>query len=463
MTNLFNYEAVTPIIRDTIEHSLRFFDKINDRLIDISKDARPDMSLPHAVDEMNKVCADYQDEHRALVARMEKIWRDTFDRINDPKNRPSMDHVDSFKNLFDPNEMLRLNRDVMNATVSFFFKTGDSLFKAFDPRRPITTPKDLVDLISNAREEYQRRHHELTLGIANIMRGAMGAVNPDRPVDRHEDVPNTTNRPVDKTFDLQEMIRLNREVIDNTVKFFLSLNENLLQIASFTGKPESIRNSTEILNRVCEDFRVTHQAITKNVLNTTRQTIENTFKNRNTKMNPIDAILDREEMFKLNQETLANTVKFFMNVNDELVRTIREPGRPVSLDTMIDEYQRIHRILTSRIEALWRETMERLHDVHSDAGTNSAGEVVAPAARAMGATGDATVTATPRFDHPVVSDCCHDGNVRSGKDVSGCATERGMNTHTTMTVADGAPVAKVGADAPKTNRTPKATKESRKL
>ncbi|MFZ2957567.1 MAG: hypothetical protein WA705_11800 [Candidatus Ozemobacteraceae bacterium] len=383
MTNLFNHEEVARISRETIEHSLRFFDSINERLIEITKDVRPDMPLPRTIEEMNKVCEKYQSEHRAFVTRTEKVWRETFEHINDPKNRKADDaKIDPFKNLFDPNEILRLNRDVMNTTVSFFSKTGENLFKALDPRQPMTTPNEMIDLINKTRDEYERRHRELTLHIENILRGAFDPSHKSETRDHHtttekaretcetretrDEKRHSADRTDERRFDLQSMIRLNREVIDNTVKSFLNLNESLLKITSHNDKTDILRKNLEVLNRSCEEYRKTHQTLTETILNTTRETMEKTFKNRDTKMNPLTTIFNREEMFKLNQETLANTVKFFLNLNDELVRTIREPGRPVNLDTQIEEYQRIHRILTNRIETVWHETLDRLNKIQKD-------------------------------------------------------------------------------------------------
>lgn len=358
MMNQFNHEAVTRITRETIEHSLKFFDVINERLLEVAS-VRPDMPLPRLVEETNKVCENFLTEHKNLVARSEKVWRETFAVVNDPKNRPTAGTP--VKNILDPNELLRFNRDVMNTTVTFFTKTGEQMFKAFDPRHPVTTPNEVIDLVKKTRDEYVCRHQELVQQIENLLRHA---IQPDQA--QHPRPESRTEKPTtDRRFDLNEIVRTNREVIDQTVRFFLDLNTNILNIVSHLEEPTTVRNHIETMTRTCDEYRRTHQAAIETIMNTTRETLEKPIVNHEPKLDALNTMINRDELFKLNQETINITVKFFQNLNEELVRAIREPGKPVSMDTLVADYQRNHHILATRITTIWHETMDRLTKVQT--------------------------------------------------------------------------------------------------
>ncbi|HEY9070020.1 MAG TPA: hypothetical protein VIV61_07160 [Candidatus Ozemobacteraceae bacterium] len=359
MINQFNHEAVARITRETIEHSLTFFDVINERLIEITKAVRPDMPLPRLVEETNKVCETFLNEHRQLLTRAENVWRETFATVTDPKNRPATDTtVTPINNIFDPNELLRYNRDVMNTTIGFFTKAGEQVFKAFDPQHPVTTPRNVADLLNTIRDEYVRRHQELVQQIETTLRRA---IDLNRPTTTEHPVNESVNRPLDIT----EIVRTNREVIDHTVRFFVELNTNILDIVAHLDRPETVRNHIETLTHTCEEYRRIHQTALETIINTTRETLEQAIVNQPLKNHPINTVINRDELFKVNQETIAITVKFFLDLNDELIRAVREPGKPVNLDTLVTGYQRNHHILASRITAIWQETLNRLHTIET--------------------------------------------------------------------------------------------------
>ncbi|HNW35411.1 MAG TPA: hypothetical protein PKM25_10800 [Candidatus Ozemobacteraceae bacterium] len=358
MMNQFNHEAVTRITRETIEHSLNFFNVINERLVEITSNVRPDMPLPRLVEETNKVCEIFLIEHKNLVARAENVWRETFAVINDPKNLHNTDtKVNPIQNLFDPNELLGFNRDILNTTVTFFTKAGESMFKALDPKRPVTTPKEVIDLVNKTRDEYVRRHQELVQHIENTLHHA---INPNHPQTTTVDQKCPETPTVERIFDINEIVRINREVIDHTVRFFLDLNTTILDIVSHLEEPVTVRNHLETMTRTCDEYRRTHQTAIETIMNTTRETLEKTIVNHDPKLDLLNTLINRDELFKLNQETINVTVKFFQNLNEELVRSIREPGRQINLDTLVTDYQRNHHILATRIVTILHETLDRL-------------------------------------------------------------------------------------------------------
>ena len=82
----------------------------------------------------------------------------------------------------------------------------------------------------------------------------------------------------------------------------------------------------------------------------------------------MNKMFDREEMMKLTREGMEQSIRFYMTINETLLK-IGEQQREVlsetvrkNLDLMNksgEEYQKNTRIILSRMETMWHEAMDQ--------------------------------------------------------------------------------------------------------
>lgn len=62
---------------------------------------------------------------------------------------------------------------------------------------------------------------------------------------------------MNKMFDRDEMMRLSREGMENSMKFFMTVNENLFKVQDFQREAlnEATKKNLELLNKTCEDYQ----------------------------------------------------------------------------------------------------------------------------------------------------------------------------------------------------------------
>jgi predicted metalloprotease len=79
-------------------------------------------------------------------------------------------------------------------------------------------------------------------------------------------------------------------------------------------------------------------------------------------------MFDREEMVRLTREGMENSMRFFMTMNENLIKvndvqkeTINEAAKK-SLELVnksLDEYQKNTRIILSRMETMWKQVLDQ--------------------------------------------------------------------------------------------------------
>ena len=78
-------------------------------------------------------------------------------------------------------------------------------------------------------------------------------------------------------FDRDEMIRLSREGMENSMRFFLTLNENIVKIAE--TQREAINDATkknlEMLNKAYEEYQKNNRVVTSRIEQFTREMVQN--------------------------------------------------------------------------------------------------------------------------------------------------------------------------------------------
>ncbi|MBF0545123.1 MAG: hypothetical protein HQM08_11845 [Candidatus Riflebacteria bacterium] len=86
-------------------------------------------------------------------------------------------------------------------------------------------------------------------------------------------------------------------------------------------------------------------------------------------MTSINKLFDRDEMIRITREGLENSMKFYMTLNENIVKisdlqkeTINDTTKKnlEMLNKTYDEFQRNHRIITSRVETFYRDLLDKV-------------------------------------------------------------------------------------------------------
>ena len=77
-------------------------------------------------------------------------------------------------------------------------------------------------------------------------------------------------------FDRDEMIRVTREGIENSLRFYMTLNENIVKMTDLQKDAitETTKKSLETLNRSYEEYQKNHRIITSRVESFYRDMVE---------------------------------------------------------------------------------------------------------------------------------------------------------------------------------------------
>ncbi|MBF0407640.1 MAG: hypothetical protein HQM10_09820 [Candidatus Riflebacteria bacterium] len=77
-------------------------------------------------------------------------------------------------------------------------------------------------------------------------------------------------------FDRDEMIRVTREGIENSLRFYMTLNENIVKMTDLQKDAinETTKKSLESLNRSYEEYQKNHRIITSRVESFYRDMVE---------------------------------------------------------------------------------------------------------------------------------------------------------------------------------------------
>ncbi|MBF0408827.1 MAG: hypothetical protein HQM10_15880 [Candidatus Riflebacteria bacterium] len=70
-----------------------------------------------------------------------------------------------------------------------------------------------------------------------------------------------------KLFDRDEMIRVTREGIENSLKFYMTLNENIVKLTDLQKEAvnDTTKKNLETLNKTYEEFQKNHRIITSRI------------------------------------------------------------------------------------------------------------------------------------------------------------------------------------------------------
>ncbi len=86
----------------------------------------------------------------------------------------------------------------------------------------------------------------------------------------------TTTNPMTQMFDREEMIRLSREGMENSLRFFNTLNENILKMQDWQREQinEATKRNLETLNKACEEYQKNTRIIMSRIESSCQQVIQ---------------------------------------------------------------------------------------------------------------------------------------------------------------------------------------------
>ncbi|MBF0545124.1 MAG: hypothetical protein HQM08_11850 [Candidatus Riflebacteria bacterium] len=72
---------------------------------------------------------------------------------------------------------------------------------------------------------------------------------------------------INKLFDRDEMIRIAREGLENSMKFYMTLNENIVKMGDLQKEAlnETTKKNLEMLNKTFDEFQKNHKTVTTKV------------------------------------------------------------------------------------------------------------------------------------------------------------------------------------------------------
>ena len=346
-TTTFNRNQILRLTRETLDNTLRFFHTVNERLFTVVNHIPTAEVRPMNMEEVTRICTDFHRDHETRMTQLTTIWNDLTTQLRDqlPTTTP---------NLFDTNDVIRLNRELIDHTMRFFTTTNEALLQGRLPQTPEILPRHVVETITNAVQTFQKTQTDVLHTFEQTFHKVLNTLTPTTPVTPQTEIQNH-HTPINVVRD--EIFTLNRDIIDNTIRFFMNLNEHVVSIIE-NHDPKNVTLHTGHINQIRQEYLNTHQMMVDR-LNTcirrTAETLSVTPQNL-THVTHLTPLFDHSELLHINHDAIASTVKFFNIVTENLLtRNDR--------DTLIhatEEFQKTHRILTGRIETIWTETVNRV-------------------------------------------------------------------------------------------------------
>ncbi|HNV72057.1 MAG TPA: hypothetical protein PKO06_20290, partial [Candidatus Ozemobacteraceae bacterium] len=262
MTTTINRNQILRLTRETIDNTLRFFHTVNENLFTLVN------RLPHAevrpmnLDEITRICNDFQRNHETRVTQLTTIWNELHTHL---RNQVPTTPI----NLFDTNEIIRLNREMIDHTMRFFTTTNEALLHGRLPETPEVLPRSVIETITNAVQNFQRTQNEVIHTFEQTFHKVINTIHPtttERPTETQ-----VHNTPINVVRD--EIFTLNRDIIENTIRFFMTLNEHVVAIVE-NHDQKHVTTHTEQINHIHQNFLNTHRTIIDRLNTCIRRTAE---------------------------------------------------------------------------------------------------------------------------------------------------------------------------------------------
>lgn len=265
-------------------------------------------------------------------------------------------------------QILRNTRETLEHTLRFFHTMNENLrnFVGMAETRPVT-PQN-VEEITKICTDFHREQEIRITELNNIWTDFTKATA--KPLPAH----------ITDMFNPTAMIRMNREVMDHTIRFFTTTNEALLNGKMPQHDQILPRNVVETINCAIQDFQKTQIEFTgmfeetfQKVLRATPlvpRTEENTLR-REEPRHPTHRLTD--EVFTLNRDIIENTIHFVLNLNEHttaLLESIdhKDIERHARLITEVrDEFVRNRKTMVERFDTFIHRTAETLSTLRPEA------------------------------------------------------------------------------------------------
>ena len=258
-------------------------------------------------------------------------------------------------------QILRNTRETLEHTLRFFHTVNEQLRNFVDQAHthPVTprTIEDITKICTDFHRDQDIRITELNK-IWNDFTTTPNRLPTDLPT----------------LFNPEAITRLNREIMDHTIRFFTVTNEALIKGQMPQHDQILPRQIVETINLAIQDFQKTQTDFTR--------TFEHTFQNILKTVAPTTPLQDKkshqeeptmhpqkhitDEVFTLNRDIIENTIHFILNLNEHTTAIIenidhKNVEKHAELITRIhDEFVRNRKIMVERFDTFIHRTAETL-------------------------------------------------------------------------------------------------------
>jgi hypothetical protein len=363
-------ETIVRLNREILDNTMGFFQEMNKTLVAPFEKDRQGRAFPEMVEEMMKTGRKYQEEHQRLVTAYAEIYRELFaSRDFTMWNAQPVDGV----NLNGFEQLFQMNRQAVEQSMNLF-KTATERMGHLPSMTPDTmNPEAFFKNLHSTCEQYLNQTRELSGNFENLYRRTFGFEPKD----------GETRQPAMdlKDFDVRKFFQMNEDVVKNMVEFSRTISENMLKISELdpTG---AWKKQAEYLNQAWKSFSGSQETLTKNIEQFCRNFVpQNDWTKQFANLQEVGKIVNYEEMIRLNQEIVTDTIGFFMNVHQQIVPLhegkIDGAKATAGFQKTVEDFTRMHQTNTERVIKHWESAWARLNSTSPEANVPHAETVPA--------------------------------------------------------------------------------------
>ncbi len=361
MTTTFNRDQVLQLTRETIDNTLRFFNTVNENLIGLAKTAR-DVNVPRMeIDEISRICTAFHRDHEVRMNHFNTICQDFTNTAR--KHIPTTTPI-----LFDTKEIVRINREAIDTAMRFFDITIEAMTKCPTDHQ---LPRNVIETIDRAVVDFQKTHADFIRTFEKAFENVLKTVPVNETSKLHTDRIIETTKTHHEIRD--EVLLINRDMIKNTLGFFVNIHDHVGAILENSDK-KNIEIHAEKISTHRNDFIRINCEIIERFHTITRRTVEA----HTGKIEDSTPLFDHQEVVRINHDAIRGMVKYFTTITEHMVHP--NADRTEALVRETKDFQRLHRVLTNRIESIWCEAVNRSTKtikpcrIHEEPKVRAAGE-----------------------------------------------------------------------------------------
>lgn len=261
-------EAFQRINRDFINGTLDF---VRDTHENVLRTFVPTTPTGQVIDTMQRTRDSFLRRQRELTERVTDFVKVINQQITRPItgetqtetiNRPTTQQT--IEQLIDPVEITRIHQELVGHTLHLVTDLNQRLITLIDQPEHPTITREQIETFNRIGEDFVQHHRELVTRLDGITRQIV-AIQTTTLQHGH---PNTL--PID------ELVKVNHETLNLTVRFITNLHENVLKLVTTRTEqvPQLVTATIEHLTRQVEEHHRAHHVLVGRIETLVREMIE---------------------------------------------------------------------------------------------------------------------------------------------------------------------------------------------